>query len=228
MFADLPSLPNMNPILPHNSLFTQVASLLDLARRQVVTTVNLTMVRTYFEIGRPIVEDEQHGNARAEYGKTVLKDLSQKLSTRFGKGFSVDNLQNMRQFYASYSIYETPSRIFRLSWSHYLILMRIGDPDQRSFYEIESTTSNWSLRELQRQLDSALYERLVLSRDKDKIKELSEKGQLIQQPQDLLKDPYILDFLGLSEDATYSESHLETRIINNDARSIACAVAFQA
>ncbi|MBO0933678.1 hypothetical protein J2I48_21905 [Fibrella sp. HMF5036] len=151
----------------------------------MVTTVNLVMVHTYFEIGRAIVEDEQHGNARATYGKSVLKEISQELTGQFGKGFSVDNLENMRQFYLVYSISETVSRKFVLSWSHYLILMRIDNPDQRSFYEIESAAGSWSLRELQRQIDSALYERLALSRDKQRVKELNKlylpDKQLLQQ-----------------------------------------------
>ena len=173
------------------------------------------MVHTYFEIGRTIVDDEQQGKERAAYGSATLKELSKKLTERFGKGFSVDNLQNMRQFYLTYSNYETVSRNFILSWSHYLILMRISNPDQRSFYELESDANHWSLRELQRQLDSALYERLALSRDKKQIRQLAEKGQQITNPLDVLKDPYVLEFLGLNEDARYSESQLETRIIDH-------------
>jgi predicted nuclease of restriction endonuclease-like (RecB) superfamily len=196
-------------------LFSKIAELIELARKQVVTAVNLAMVRTYYEIGRTIIDDEQAGNERAEYGKAILKGLSRKLTEKFGKGFSEDNLSNMRQFYLTYSISETLSRKFTLSWSHYLILMRIRNPDQRSFYEREAAASHWSLRELQRQLDSALYERLALSRNTRQIRQLASKGQLVQRPVDVLKDPYVLEFLSLKEDVSYSESELETRIIHH-------------
>ncbi|OWY25776.1 DUF1016 domain-containing protein [Sphingobacteriales bacterium UPWRP_1] len=161
-----------------------------------------------------IVEDEQQGKQRAEYGKQVLKELSKRLIAEFGKGFSVDNLQNMRQFFLTYSIYETTSRKFTLSWSHYLKLMRIENPDERRFYEIECAANNWSLKELQRQFDAALYERLALSRDKDGIKQLAQQGQIVEKPTDILKDPYILEFLNLPEKHQYSESDLETAIID--------------
>lgn len=208
----------MTPTLPNDSpLFGRIAELIELARKQVVTAVNLTMVHTYYEIGKAIVEDEQQGQARAQYGKGVLKDLSKRLTAQFGKGFSVENLDRMRFFYKTYapSISSTPLTKFSLSWSHYLILMRITNAEARSFYEIESTANHWSLRELERQINSALYERLALSRDKQGVKQLAEKGQLIGRPLDVLKDPYILEFLNLNEDTGYSESHLETRIIGN-------------
>ena len=147
------------------------------------------MVYTYFEIGRLIIEEEQHGKDRAEYGKSVLKSLSHKLIKEIGKGFSVDNLENMRKFYLAYSKSETASRNlegndFQLSWSHYLKLIRIDSLDERKFYEIEAIQNNWSLRELKRKFDTALYQRLVLSRDKKGIKKLSEKGLVIEKPKD--------------------------------------------
>ena len=182
------------------------------------------MVLTYFEIGRKIVEEEQGGSERAEYGKGLLKDLSKALTEEFGKGFSVDNLQNMRTFYNVYSNYETVSSNsskdetrpveFQLSWSHYLKLMRMDDIDERHFYEIEAINNGWSLRELKRQFDSGLYLRLSLSRNKNEIKELAEKGQIIEKPKDSVKDPYILEFLGLPEERRYSESELEQKIID--------------
>ncbi|OQX15901.1 MAG: hypothetical protein BWK80_40625 [Desulfobacteraceae bacterium IS3] len=135
--------------LAANTLYSKIADLLHTARQTVVHTVNQTMVYTYYEIGRMIVEDEQQGKERAAYGRQVLKELSKELTANFGKGFSVDNLQNMRQFYLSYSIYETTSRKFVLSWSHYLKLMRIENPDERNFYEIECAANNWSLKEFQ-------------------------------------------------------------------------------
>ncbi len=212
--------------------YNRVIALLKEARKNVVQAVNKTMVYTYFEIGRIIVEEEQNGKARAAYGKQILKGLSEKLKAEFGKGFSVDNLENMRRFYLTYSISETPSRKstieksetlsrnlnppdFQLSWSHYLFLMKIDNPDERKFYEIEAINNGWSLRELRRQFNTALFERLVLSRDKKGVKELSQKGQIITKPEDTIKDPYILEFLGLPEESKYSETELEQKLLTN-------------
>jgi predicted nuclease of restriction endonuclease-like (RecB) superfamily len=211
--------------------YNKITKLLKNARSKVVQAVNTTMVYTYFELGRIIVEEEQKGKERAEYGKKILEKLSQKLNKEFGRGFSVDNLENMRKFYLTYSISETLSRKsisrksetvsrkfenteFQLSWSHYLFLMKIDNLDERKFYEIEAQNNGWSLRELQRQFDTALFERLVLSRDKKGVKELSIKGQIIAKPEDTVKDPYILEFLGLPEKSKYSETELEQKIID--------------
>ena len=204
----------MNDLTNNEALFTRVINLIELARKQVITAVNLAMVYTYFEIGRMIVEEEQQGNKKAQYGKAILKELSAKLLEKFGEGFSVDNLENMRRFYVAYSISETPSRKFTLSWSHYLILIRIQNTDERNFYEIEATANHWSLKELQRQYHSSLFERLALSRDKEGVKQLSQKGQVIETAQDVIKDPLVLEFLGLREEHQYSENDLETRIID--------------
>ena len=228
----------MSKELLNKILFQQVAELLQNARQQVLRTVNSTMTYTYFEIGRMIVEEEQNGKEIAEYGKQILKGLSEQLIKEFEKGFSVDNLQNMRRLYLIYSNYETLSSIlqipisqtvsaklenskkqsvisfFKLSWSHYTFLIRIDDEKERRFYEIESEKYNWSVRELKRQYDSALFTRLTLSRDKNGILELSEKGQIIEKPKDIIKDPYILEFLGLPELNQYSETELEVEIIN--------------
>lgn len=204
----------MSDELTNNDLFQKIANLLQTARQTVVRAVNQTMVYTYYEIGRMIVQDEQQGKERAEYGKQVLKELSKRLTAEFDKGFSADNLENMRRFFLAYSISETASRNFTLSWSHYIKLMRIQNPDERSFYEIECVANNWSLKELQRQYDTALYERLALSRDKEGIKQLAEQGQILQKPLDFLKDPYILEFLDLPEQHHYSENDLETAIID--------------
>lgn len=215
-----------------NNLYSKIVVLLQAARQNVVRAVNQTMVYTYFEIGRMIVEDEQQGKERAEYGKQVLKELSIRLTAEFGKGFSKRNLEQMRQFFLTYPIAQKPSAQlqpivkeintisstplpkFNLSWSHYLKLMRIENPEERNFYEIECAANNWSLKELQRQFDSALYERLALSRDKEGIKKLAEKGQIIERPTDFLKDPYVLEFLNLPIQHQYSESDLETAIID--------------
>jgi predicted nuclease of restriction endonuclease-like (RecB) superfamily len=172
------------------------------------------MSATYFEIGRMIVEEEQKGELRANYGKQIIKTLSVKLTKDFGQGFSMRNIEQMRQFYIAYSIPQTVSAEFKLSWSHYLILMRINDENERRFYEVESIKNNWSLRELKRQLNSALYTRLSISKDKNQILELSTKGQIIEKPTDVIKDPYVLEFLGLEEKSSYSESELEQKLID--------------
>ncbi|MBS5607492.1 MAG: DUF1016 family protein [Enterocloster asparagiformis] len=208
----------------------QVCNLLNDARKNVKIAVNLSMVYTYYNIGRMITEEEQKGNDRADYGKYVLKELSLHLVERFGKGFSVTNLKQMRQFYMIYSkdqIGQTLSdqfeniptvdtgRKFFLSWSHYLQLMRITNIDERHFYEIEAVKNDWSLSELKRQFNSSLYERLVLSKDKRAVARLASEGQVVESPQDLIKDPYVLEFLGLPEMPAYSETELESRIISN-------------
>jgi predicted nuclease of restriction endonuclease-like (RecB) superfamily len=172
------------------------------------------MVITYFQIGRMIIEEEQKGKERAKYGLKLTRELSHRLSKEFGKGFSITNIQQMRNFYLIYQKQQTLSVKFNLSWSHYLKLMRIDDINERKFYEIESFKNNWSLRELQRQYDSALYTRLALSRDKKKVTEISEKGLILENPKDAIKDPYILEFIGLPEQTTYSEKELEQKLID--------------
>jgi len=210
----------------NTEFYSQIVNFLQSARSQVVRVVNQTMVLTYFEIGRKLVEEEQNGKERADYGKRVIKELSKILTEEFGKGFSERNIEQMRQFYLVYSKSQTlsaestdrktqtPSAKLNLSWSHYLKLMRIDDESEREFYEIESFKNNWSVRELKRQFDSALYTRLVLSRDKSKIKELSEKGLVLEKPKDAIKDPYILEFIGLPEHRAYSENELEQELID--------------
>lgn len=200
-------------------LAERIEQLIEETKKRTVATINTAMVYTYYEIGRMIVEEDQKGKLRAEYGKAVLKELSIRLTNKFGKGFSVENLDRMRYFYKTYSKTNSSTVLtnlqFSLSWSHYLKLMRIDNPEERKFYEIEAIENNWSLRELQRQFDSSLYERLQLSRDKEGIKELSQKGQIIEKAEDVVKDPYILEFLGLQELPQYSESELEQRLIDN-------------
>jgi len=197
-----------------DGFYSKILDLLKSARKTVVQSVNKTIVDTYFEIGRLIVEEEQNGKSKAEYGQNLIAELSQKLTTEFGKGFSTTNLKQMRTFYLTYSKGQTVSDEFRLSWSHYLMLMRIDNVEERRFYEIETTENSWSLRELQRQFDTALYERLALSRNKNEVKKLSEKGLTIEKAQDTLKDPYVLEFLGLPEETKYSETELEQKLID--------------
>ena len=213
-----------------NQKFLQsISQILDKARKHAKTAVNLSMVYAYYEIGKMIVEEEQQGENRAAYGKQLLKKLSEYLTEQFGRGYSVGNLKNIRQFYKVYSsdqIGETlfsqfknlPSvdtgRKFFLSWSHYLMLMRMKNADERHFYEIEAAKNDWSLTELKRQFNSSLYERLALSTDKEKVYSLALEGQKIESPKDAVKDPYVLEFLGLQELPEYSETELESRIID--------------
>ena len=229
------------------SLFDKIVSLIEQARARVATAVNTAEVYTKFHIGQFIIENEQGGLERAAYGKAVLKDLSLKLTKRFGNGWSVENLTLFRKFYLTYSSHSngetkivnsvckigevekgkpclsnstivrsaidtTPS--FRLSWSHYLVLMRIKDEKARSFYEIECTQQNWSVRQLQRQYNSSLYERLALSRNKAEVIRLTTEGQTIEKSADVIKNPLSLEFLGLKLDESYSESKLEGAIIS--------------
>ena len=220
----------MDELRNEEKFYEQVIQLFKNAKSSVTAAVNMTMVYSYYEAGRMIVEEEQNGKERAEYGKYILKELSVRLTEKLGKGFSYDNLKLMRKFYIEFSkdqIRETvfpqsenlpktkEGRKFYLSWSHYLVLMRIKNIDERHFYEIETYKNQWSKRELARQYSSSLYERLALSRNKDEVMKLSLEGQIIEKPEDIFKDPYVLEFTGLPELAVYSESELETRIIDN-------------
>jgi predicted nuclease of restriction endonuclease-like (RecB) superfamily len=200
-------------------LINDVSHILRQAQENAYRSINQKMVQAYWLVGRRIVEEEQQGEAKAAYGKGVIKSLSVALQAEFGKGFSERNLENMRVFYLAYPIpqtlsaeLETPK--FQLSWSHYQMLLRIENKEERAFYEIESTQNNWSLRELKRQFDSALYLRLALSSDKVGIKKLSEEGQVIESAQDAVKDPYILEFLQFKEHYRYSENDLENTLID--------------
>jgi len=215
-------------------LLPQIRVLIASARQAASRTIDTLQVQTNFEIGRLIVEHEQGGEERAEYGKAMLKGLSTALTAEFGRGFSKSNLEYMRRFYLLFrdraGIPQTASGQltdsqntqtasvksgwWTLSWSHYLFLMGVNDPGERSFYEIEATSEAWSLRELRRQFDSGLYERLALSRDKESIRALAKESQIVERPDQLLKNPYVLEFLGMSEETRYSERELETAIID--------------
>ncbi len=190
-----------------DELYERVSSLIERSLGRARAAINISMVYTYFEIGRMIVEVEQGGSQRAECGKAVLKGHSERLTERFGRRYSEDNLTNMRRFFLVYGqdrISETPfrkfgampvtstGRSFYLSWSHYLLFMRIDNVEERHFYEIEAARNGWSLSELGRQRDSALYERLALSRDKEGVRRLSREGQVVEGPGDLVKAPTFL------------------------------------
>lgn len=204
------------------------------ARKYASNQINYTQLMTYYGLGYWIVEEQQSGEQRAGYGKKVIQTLSDALNAEFGKGFSVDTLENARKFYLNYQgrisetlfrkfIKEKSDTLFRisgedvpftLSWSHYLQLMRIRNLDERRFYEIEATKSAWSLRTLQRQYNSSLYERLALSRDKDGVMRLAQEGNVIEKPADIVKQPTVLEFLGLEESEKFSETNLESAIID--------------
>jgi predicted nuclease of restriction endonuclease-like (RecB) superfamily len=200
-------------------IINDISHILRQAQVNAYRSINQAMVQAYWLVGRRIVEEEQQGESKAAYGKGVIKSLSVALQQEFGKGFSVDNLENMRRFYVAYPISETLSRKsetpdFQLSWSHYQVLTRIENKDERAFYEIEATQNSWSLRELKRQFDSALYLRLALSTDKAGILKLGQEGQIVESPQDAVKDPYILEFLQLKEHYRYSENDIENALID--------------
>ena len=213
------------------------------ARKKVASVANTAQVYTYYEIGRYIIEDEQGGKVRAEYGKGILKRVSERLTERLGKGWSVDTLENARNFYNIYAKSEPVGRKsdvpieksepvarilgttenrnqwslnqrFTLPWSHYQILTHVKDFNARSFYEIEAFKQQWSKRQLQRQIGSGLYERLALSRDKDEVMRLAMEGLVVEKPSDIPKDPVVLEFIGLKSDASYSETDLESAIIS--------------
>ena len=228
-------------------------------QRSAARTVDKSLVVRNYLFGWYIVEYEQHGADRAEYGAQTLRILSSVLKVKIGRGFSVDALERMRRFYLLYShiLSENPAQeksatllrisgdraisatalrklsdplmelpeivqtlsaelvnCFTLGWSHYITLLTIDNPEQRRFYEIEAIDNDWSVRELKRQIDSSLYERLALSRDKEEVRRLASEGQVIEKASDLIKDPLVLEFLGLEEKPVYSESELETAIID--------------
>lgn len=193
---------------------SEIKTVLDSARNNVAQQVNQEILISYWNIGRIICEYEQSNPNRADYGKQTLKELSRELTKELGKGFSRSNLQNMRQFYLTYQKCQTLSG--KLSWSHYCELLSISDPDKRSFYEKEAVNANWSVRELKRQIDSSLFERLLLSHgntNKEQVLELALKGNEITQPSDIIRDPYVFEFLGLPENKPMMESDLERALV---------------
>ena len=202
--------PPGEPLL--DTLYGQVREILALARDKAWLSVNTVMVEAYWEVGRVIVEDEQAGKGRADYGKRVLEGLAQRLAIEFGKGFDQSNLRNMRSFFLSYPIRDALRR--ELSWTHYRLLLRVDKPDARSFYEAEAINARWSTRELERQINSLLFERLALSRDKAGVMALAQKGHEISHPSDLVKDPLVLEFAGLRQDERFRESDLENALIS--------------
>ena len=197
-----------------SGVINEIKEVLVSARTNVARQVNSELLTAYWNIGRIICEYEQSDPERADYGKRARKELSRTLTQEFGKGFSVSNIQFMRRFYQAYPIQQTVS--VKLSWSHYCELLSISDPDKRSFYEKEAVNANWSVRELKRQIESSLFERLLLSRgdtNKEQVLSLALKGNEISQPSDIIRDPYVFEFLGLPEDKPVMESDLEQALV---------------
>lgn len=229
----------------YSNLLDKIANILVEARTKVVREINKAQVLAYWEIGREIVEFEQEGKIRAEYGEELIKKLSKDMTEKFGRGFSEINLRNMRRFYLEFPTqiqqtlsvkskkYQTLSRksetVSRksiipqtlsakfepmLSWSHYCELLKVEESFPRSFYEQETIQNNWSVRELKRQINSMLFERLALSKDVKAVMKMARKGQIIEKPEDAIKDPYILEFLNLEEETSYTETQLEQALID--------------
>ena len=197
----------------YDALLQHVGDTLEKGRKSVVNAVNSLMVRTYWEIGRQIVEYEQHGNEKAEYGSDVLNRLSRDLTDRYGKGFSHSNVVYMRRLYLTYPKSQTLSDF--LSWSHYIELLKIDDPLERAFYKKEAENEHWGVRELKRQMKSMLFHRLALSTDKQEVMRLAREGQIVERPEDTLKEPYVFEFTGLPQLPVYDEGDLEEALVNN-------------
>ena len=198
----------------YEDIISEVKELLSAARKNVAKQVNSELLITYWNIGRIIVEHEQKNNERAEYGQQTLKELSKALTKEFGKGFSRSNLQNMRAFYLNYE--KCQSVTGKLTWTHYCELLSISDDMKRSFYEKEAIASNWSVREMKRQIASSLYERLLLSQgeeNKEIVLNLATKGNEITSPADIIKDPYVFEFLGIPENTPVMEDELERALV---------------
>lgn len=200
----------------NEKMIQEITSLVNEVKGNLAKEINKSITYVYWNIGRIIVSNENEYNNRLEYGKEVLKGLSDELTKYLGKGYSVSNLKYMRVFYKAYSNFDEINE--KLSWSHYIELMIIKDKDKRNFYEKECINSNWSVRELQRQLDTSLFERLLLSdgkANKEKVLELSKEGQTLNKPGDIVKQPYVFEFLGVKEPKPLLEKDLEYKLIRH-------------
>jgi predicted nuclease of restriction endonuclease-like (RecB) superfamily len=195
-----------------DAVYRNIAEILEQARATAYRAVNQAMVQAYWEIGRVIVEEEQKGRKRAGYGEALLAELARRLTRDFGRGFDERNLRYIRQFYLSFPIRNALRS--ELSWTHYRLLLRLEKEEARNFYLHEAINNNWSTRELERQINSLLYERLALSKDKKRVRQLADQGQLVRTAQDLIKDPYVLEFLNLKENTSLLEKDLEQGLID--------------
>ena len=195
-----------------DELFIKIKELVEESRSRVYKNINNETVNLHWNIGKMIIS-KQGGNKKAKYGDLLLEDISKRLTNTFGKGFSIQNLRRMRQFYMCFPICSTISS--ELSISHYYELIRIKEENKRNFYMKECINSNWNVRELQRQRTTLLYERIVNSKDKTKLLELSTKGHKINEPKDVIKDPFVLEFLDIKENTSYLETDLEKNILEH-------------
>lgn len=195
--------------------YAQIKTIIEEARSHTYKQINFIMVQTYWNIGRIIVKEEQQGKTKANYGQKLLEKLSKKLTKDFGKGFDSSNLWNMRKLYLTFPILDTLCR--ELSWSHYRLLMRVENKQARQFYATETTKSNWSVRALERQINSFYFERLLSSENKLLVKKEAKikTKSLRTRPEDIIKDPYILDFLHLKENESYTEKEIEQALLDN-------------
>ncbi len=196
-----------------NTVFENIKQILDEARANAYRAVNASMVQAYWNVGRVIIEEEQNGKERSGYGKHLLYELSKKLTKSFGQGFTITNLKYMRQFYLAFP--KGHALRDQLSWTHYRLLLKVEREDARNFYIIEALENNWSTRELERQVNSLLFERLTLSREKEEVLAIAKQGQKINKPGDLVKDPYVIEFLGLQENQRLLEKELEQALIDH-------------
>lgn len=197
----------------YQKLVDSIGVTIESARQRAIQAVNNELLKANWEIGKYIVEFEQHGNEKADYGSSLLANLSNDLKSRFGKGFSKSNIYLMRQFYLKYQIFQSVTG--KLTWTHYSELLAVSDDNARGYYEKQTIIDNWSVRELRRQINSSLFERLALSQDKDGVLKLAKQGQFIVEPKDIVKDPYVLEFLQIPEEHRMTESKLEQKIIDN-------------
>lgn len=201
-----------NPVPAIEQTCKSIRAILEKARSKAFKAVNVAMVQAYWSIGRIIVEEEQKGKAKAGYGEYLLTNLAERLTKDFGKGFDESNLRYMRKFYIVFPIRDALRH--ELSWTHYRLLLKVENSAAREFYKIECADSHWSTRELERQISSLLFERLALSRDKKGVLELAKKGHHIAAPSDIVKDPYVLEFLGLEKHEKHLEKDIEQALID--------------
>ena len=197
----------------YQKLVDSIGIAIENARQRAIQTVNNELLRANWEVGKYIVEYEQNGNEKAEYGSSLLTNLSKDLKSRFGKGFSKSNIYLMRQFYLKYQIFQSVTG--KLTWTHYAELLSVSDDIARGFYEVQAVNEKWSVRELKRQINSSLFERIALSKDKKGVLKLSQKGLVVSEPKDIVKDSYVLEFLQIAEDYRVTESKLEQKIIDH-------------
>ena len=204
-----------NALMNHETFVGEIRTIIDHARSAAIRSVDFNRVQMYWNIGRRIVEEEQHGKERADYGTYLIKNLAKELEPEYGSGFGVRQLEQSRQFYRTYPIANTLRS--QLNWSQYRRLIQIEDPDKREYYELESVNGGWTARETERQINSMLYERLLLSNEKEKVLAVARNQRIPESPTEVIKDPMVLEFLGLERKAAYYEKDLESAITSHIA-----------